>query len=279
MEKMNDLRDLLKHEILDLYSAEEQIIKAMPAMIGKAKNPELKQSLQSHLKVTEGQLARLQQVQSLMDEGNTNNTKEEGLLTRLFKRSHTCRGMEGLIDEGQKVMNEDMSPEVLDAAIIACAQKIEHYEICGYGTARAFASELGLTEVATLLEQTLDEEYEADDRLTGLAVNRLNERAEKSGSSRGNNSKSSTGNGATNTRENSRQRTAKPAVEMEMASAKRGRTSTQGEGNTRGESSSRAASKSNASAPRVNKSTTKSATTRGSQASGRGNTTGRGERS
>lgn len=281
MEKMNDLRDLLKHEIMDLHSAEEQIMKAMPAMIGKARNPELKQALQTHLKVTEGQLARLQQVQGLMDAGGNNNTKEEGLLSRLFKRNYVCRGMQGLIEEGEKVMNEDMSPEVLDAAIIACAQKIEHYEICGYGTARAFASELGLTEVATLLEQTLDEEYEADDQLTGLAVNRLNERAEKSGGTRGNGARTSGGkNGGSNTRESSRQRTTQPAAEMEMASAKRGRNSeeTKGSGNTRGASDSRAASKSSVAASRVNKSATKSASTRGNTSSGRGSTSGRGDR-
>ena len=160
MEKMNDLKDLLKHEIMDLYSAEEQIIKAMPAMIKKAKNPELKQSLQQHLKVTENQRARLEQVQKMMEDGSADNNNGGGLLSRLFKRSYTCRGMQGIIEEGEKIMAEDMSPEVMDAAIIAASQKIEHYEICGYGTARAYAEELGLTQVATMLEQTLDEEYD-----------------------------------------------------------------------------------------------------------------------
>lgn len=87
--------------------------------------------------------------------------------------------MKGLIEEGEKVIAEDMNVEVRDAAIIACAQKIEHYEICGYGTARAYARELGLMEVEALLQQTLDEEYEADDKLTYLAVGRLNEKAKK----------------------------------------------------------------------------------------------------
>jgi hypothetical protein len=87
--------------------------------------------------------------------------------------------MKGLIEEGEKVIAEDMNVEVRDAAIIACAQKIEHYEICGYGTARAYAQELGLAEVEALLQQTLDEEYQADDKLTYLAVGRLNEKAEK----------------------------------------------------------------------------------------------------
>ena len=232
MEKMNDLKDLLKHEVMDLHSAEEQIIKAMPAMIKKAKNPELKQSLQQHLKVTEAQLTRLQKVQKLL-EGSQANAEESGLLSRLFKRSHTCRGMQGIIDEGEKIMAEDMSPEVMDAAIIAASQKIEHYEICGYGTARAFAEELGMTEVATLLEQTLDEEYEADDKLTALAVNRLNEQAEKRGSA---NRNTSTGS---NNRETARPRVAREETEMAMASNKRGTTtgtgrgSTQSSGNTR----------------------------------------------
>lgn len=190
MEKMINLRDLLVHEIQDLYSAEEQIIEALPAMIEKAGNKELKKSLQEHLKVTEKQKERLDQVKQLLGgemgeergEGNEGNGgQKKGFFSRLFKGSggHHCRGMEGLIEEGEKVMAEDMTPEVLDAAIIASAQKIEHYEICGYGTARAYARELNLGEVAELLEETLDEEYEADDLLTDLAVGRLNEQAEK----------------------------------------------------------------------------------------------------
>src|SRR5215213_3670931 len=86
--------------------------------------------------------------------------------------------MEGIIREGEKILGEPMEPQVVDAAIIACAQKIEHYEICGYGTARAYARELNLGDVAELLEQTLNEEYEADDLLTDLAVGRLNEKAQ-----------------------------------------------------------------------------------------------------
>lgn len=290
MEKMNDLRDLLKHEIMDLHSAESQIIKAMPAMIGKARNPELKQALQQHLKVTEGQVKRLEKVQQHMDGAAASNNKDEGLLSRLFKRSQVCRGMQGIIDEGERVMSEDMSPEVMDAAIIACAQKIEHYEICGYGTARAFAEELGLTEVATLLEQTLEEEYEADDMLTGLAVNRLNERAEKS-SRRSMPNRSTTTGTATNTRsESSRQRA--PREEMEMASSKRGTVANSGRGTNTDMSNTRstdkgAAGKSNASAARVNKTASKAAmprsnqpntTGRGNTSSGRGGTTGRGGR-
>ena len=176
---MNDLKDLLKHEIYDLYSAEEQIIKALPAMIEKANNPQLKTALQQHLEITQNHLNRLTQVQDLLNGEEVPATNEKkGLLARLFKRNHVCKGMQGLIDEGQKIMAEEMSPEVLDAIIIACAQKIEHYEICGYGTATAFARELNLNEAVQLLEATLNEEYEADKRLTEMAVGRINQKAE-----------------------------------------------------------------------------------------------------
>lgn len=183
MEKMINLRDLLMHEVQDLTSAEEQIIEALPAMIKKANNGTLKKSLQDHLEVTEMQLQRLDQVKQLLENENggeeSNGKERKGFLGGLFGGgAHKCKGMEGLIKEGEKVMGEDMSPEVLDAAIIACAQKIEHYEICGYGTARAYARELNLGEVAELLEETLNEEYEADDLLTDLAVGKLNQQAE-----------------------------------------------------------------------------------------------------
>jgi hypothetical protein len=123
----------------------------------------------------------LERIQDLLNESLAIATNEKkGLLARLFKRHHVCKGMKGLIEEGESVIGEEMSPEVLDAAIIACAQKIEHYEICGYGTAKAFSLELGLHEVEQLLEQTLNEEYAADDRLTKLAVSRVNQKADSS---------------------------------------------------------------------------------------------------
>jgi len=178
MEKMNDLNDLLKHEIMDLYSAEEQIVAAMPAMIEKAKNPELVKALQQHLRVTEGQRKRLDQVMKHMGLAEGEKGKDSGLFNRLFKSRQVCKGMQGIIEEGTRVMKEDMDPDVMDAAILASSQKIEHYEICGYGTARSFAEELQMTEVARLLQQTLDEEYEADQLLTRLAVSRVNREAE-----------------------------------------------------------------------------------------------------
>lgn len=177
---MNDLTDLLKHEIQDLYSVEEQIIKALPEMIEKASNKILKKTLSEHLQITEQQKDRLIKIQQMMNGGGkeiNDEEKKEGLLARLFKHKQVCKGMEGIIEEGNKIISEDMSPEVLDAAIIASAQKIEHYEICGYGTARTYANELNLKQVTKLLEQTLNEEYEADDRLTELAISRVNEKA------------------------------------------------------------------------------------------------------
>lgn len=177
---MINLRDLLMHEIQDLYSAEEQIIEALPSMIEKANNNQLKKALQDHLNVTEKQKDRLDKVKQLLGAEEEEGGEKKGVFSKLFGGgSHKCKGTEGLIKEGEKIMSENMTTEVRDAAIIASAQKIEHYEICGYGTARAFARELNLGEVAELLEETLNEEYEADDLLTDLAVGRLNEEAER----------------------------------------------------------------------------------------------------
>jgi ferritin-like metal-binding protein YciE len=174
MENMNQLRDLLKHEIKDLYSAEEQIIEALPKMIEKANNKQLKKTLQQHLDITEQQKDRLDEVLERL--GEVGEEENSGILG-VFKSGDKCLAMEGIIKEGQKLMKEDMSPEVSDAAIIAAAQKVEHYEISSYGTARAYAQELNLREVQHLLKQTLDEEYEADDLLTELAESRVNEKA------------------------------------------------------------------------------------------------------
>ena len=183
METMINLNDLLKHEIQDIYSVEEQIIEAMPGMIDKAKNPELKKALREHLKITEEQKSRLDKIKQTFGEGDENGGSGEnkGFFSRLFGGGggEKCKGMAGIISEGEKIMNADITDEALDAAIIASAQKIEHYEICGYGTARAFARELQLQEVERLLSQTLNEEYQADDLLTALAVGKLNMEAEQ----------------------------------------------------------------------------------------------------
>lgn len=232
MEKLNDLRDLLKHEIQDLYSVEEQIIAAMPNMIAKASNAELKRSLEEHLRVTEAQKARLDQVQQAF--GDTSQSEEgQGLLSRLFKTKMVCKGMQGIISEGNQILSANMNPDVMDAAIIACAQKIEHYEICGYGTAKAFARELGLSEVERLLDQSLNEEYTADDTLTALAVGRLNREAENAGNSNGaskgegNRTSRPTAASGGNTRSSS-QRVPQEEMELEMASASKSRTASRG---------------------------------------------------
>jgi ferritin-like metal-binding protein YciE len=175
MENMNQLKDLLKHEIKDLYSAEEQIIEALPKMIEKANNKSLKKALEDHLRVTGVHKDRLDEVLEHLDEEG--EEKEGGFLSGLFKSKEKCKATEGLIKEGEKLMEEDMSPEVMDAAIIAAAQKIEHYEIASYGTVRTYARELNLNEVESLLTETLDEEYASDDLLTALAESRINERA------------------------------------------------------------------------------------------------------
>ena len=183
MENMNQLRDLLRHEINDLYSAEEQIIEALPLMIEKAKDSKLKKTLNDHLKVTEKQKVRLDEVLLKLDQasgenGQSRKQKDGGFLSGLFGGGKkVCKGMQGLLMEGQKLMSEDMTADVMDAAIIASTQKIEHYEISSYGTARAYAQELEMNDVEQLLKETLDEEYEADTLLTNLAVSRLNKEA------------------------------------------------------------------------------------------------------
>ena len=189
MDNMNHLRDLLMFDIQHLYSAEVQIIEAMPAMIAKASSHELKQSLEQHLRVTEQQRERLDRVKEMMGISNDDNTGGTGIFASLFNPGTKSRGIEGLITDGEKIMAIDMAPAVMDAAIIGCSQKIEHFEICGYGTVRTYAEQLGLIDVAQLLQQTLMEEHEADDRLTALAVSKVNLQAE-SGSGYNNNAMS-----------------------------------------------------------------------------------------
>lgn len=175
MEKIIDLRDLLVHEILDLYSAEEQIIEALPNMIEKASNMELKEALSTHLEVTRRQKDRLDKIKKVMT-GENGTENDESFFATIFgdNASHKCKGTEGLIKEADKMLEDNMSPATRDAAIIGAAQKVEHYEIAGYGTAKAYAIELNLEFVADELEKTLAEEYDADDLLTKLAVGKVN---------------------------------------------------------------------------------------------------------
>lgn len=181
MEKMNDLKALLQHEVEDLISVEDQIIEAMPAMIEKVQNNNLKKALQQHLSITEKQRTRLDQVKELVSGKGQEGEESKSFFTGLFEAissGEKCKGMEGIISEGQKIIKADMDADVKDAAIIAAAQKIEHYEICGYGTARAYAMQLDMKEAESLLRQTLNEEYAADDLLTKLAYSDINEKAE-----------------------------------------------------------------------------------------------------
>ena len=284
MEKMNDLKDLFKHEIQDLYSAEEQIIEALPKMIEKASNPQLKKALQNHLDVTRRQLSRLEQVQNMIGEGETG--EEKGLLSRLFKGRQVCKGTEGLIEEGEKIMSHDMNQEVLDAAIIASCQKLEHYEICGYGTARTYARELNMEEVAVLLEQTLNEEYEADDLLTQLAVTRVNLEAENGAASGG-----SDRAGRVSKRNGASERVRAQEPEMEMVSdkgrsgaAKKTSSSARGGNAPKGEAISRTTASSGRSTSANKKGTTNASNSKSSKknsgrSNGRSSSGGRGSNS
>ena len=179
MEKMNDLKALLKHDIQMLHSAEEQLVTALPAMVTRATNPALKQALQQHLDITKTHVIRIEQVREMLGADAESVTKYSGILAQVMGGTK-CKGMAGLIEEGQKIMAENLEDEVMDAAIIGGSQKIEHFEIASYGTVRTYAEQLGLTQVATLLQQTLDEEYMADQILTSLAVSSVNLQAELS---------------------------------------------------------------------------------------------------
>lgn len=180
MPAINTLHELLKHELKDLYSAETQIIDALPEMINAAGNGDLRNALEQHLEVTKKHKERLDEIQELLGEENV-KPENKGFFANLFKSKEGeehCKAMEGLVKEGNALLKQDMSPEVLDAAIIGAAQKIEHYEISSYGTARAYALQLKLNDVARLLESTLQEEYAADDSLTTLALSAVNLNAE-----------------------------------------------------------------------------------------------------
>jgi ferritin-like metal-binding protein YciE len=157
------LQDLYVHELKDIYSAEKQILQALPRMAKGASHDELRQAFEDHQRVTEEQVRRLDTI--FDDLGH----KPEG---------QKCKGMEGLIEEGKDMLEEKADPDVRDAGLIAAAQRVEHYEIAAYGTARTYARQLGLDKHVDLLQRTLDEEGETDKRLTQLAENRVNTDAE-----------------------------------------------------------------------------------------------------
>jgi ferritin-like metal-binding protein YciE len=161
---MDSLRDLYIEELKDLYSAENQILKALPKMAKKATNDQLRAAFEEHVEVTKGQVQRLESI--------------FGDLERSPK-GKKCKGMAGLIEEGSEMMKEEAEPEVRDAALISAAQRVEHYEIAAYGTVRTYAERLGLGEHSRLLQETLNEEGETDKKLTQLAESSVNIRAQE----------------------------------------------------------------------------------------------------
>jgi ferritin-like metal-binding protein YciE len=156
---LESLKDLYIEQLQDLYSAENQILKALPDMEQRAQHPELKSAFQEHRRVTEEQVRRLEQI--FDDLGQS-------------PRGHHCKGMEGLIKEGQEMLKEKGDDDVIDAGLIAAAQRVEHYEIAGYGTVRTFAQQLGHNHHVDLLQRTLDEEGETDKKLTRIAEGIVN---------------------------------------------------------------------------------------------------------
>jgi len=151
---MDSLPDLLEDELKDIYSAENQLVKALPKMAKKATSPTLKKAFTDHLKQTEGHVVRLEKIGKTLD---------------ISLKGKTCAAMKGLVEEGKEVIDEDGEPSVIDAALIGAAQRVEHYEMAAYGTIRALASALRHESAVKLLQQTLDEEGACDKKLTAIA--------------------------------------------------------------------------------------------------------------
>lgn len=160
---LRTLHDLYVDELRDLYNAENQLLKALPKMAKAANSPELKSAFEKHLEVTKEQVSRLEQIFEKLE---------------LSPKGKKCKAMEGLLAEGKEVIEEEADPDVKDAALIASAQRVEHYEMAGYGCVRTYARQLGYSDAADLLQATLDEEGEADKALTELAESQVNADAE-----------------------------------------------------------------------------------------------------
>lgn len=156
---LESLADLFVDELKDLYSAEKQLVKALPKMAKAASSAKLRKGFEDHLRQTEGHVERLEDIFEQMG---------------VKPRGPKCEAMEGLIEEGKRMMNEDAEPAVMDAALIAAAQRVEHYEIAGYGTVRSFARMLGNEKAERLLQKTLEEESETNEKLTKLAETEIN---------------------------------------------------------------------------------------------------------
>lgn len=163
---LKTLEDLLRDQLKDLYSAENQLVKALPKMAKNATAVGLRAGFEEHLRQTRKQVKRLEKIGELLDAP---------------LRGKKCAAMEGLIEEGKELLEEGAEPTVLDAGLIAAAQKVEHYEIASYGSARTWAEELGHDEVAALLQATLDEERATDEKLTKLARSGVNQKAKADG--------------------------------------------------------------------------------------------------
>lgn len=159
---MKTLEDLFEHQLKDLYSAETQLIAALPKMAKSATDSKLKKAFEDHLEETKTQKKRLEEVGKELD---------------IDLKGETCIAMEGLIKEAEKFIKEKKDDDVNNAGLIAEAQRVEHYEISGYGTAVRYAKELGHKKVASILKETLDEEYSADKKLNDMAEQRLNKKA------------------------------------------------------------------------------------------------------
>jgi ferritin-like metal-binding protein YciE len=160
--QLDNLKDLFVHQIQDLYSAEDQALKVFPKMMENISNQELKQAFEKHLNETEQQKQRLEQICDMI------GIKPGG---------EKCKAMEGLVKESEDLMKQKADPDVMDAGLIAAQQRVEHYEIAGYGTARVYAQKLGNKDVERLLSETLNEEKKTDELLTDIAVKSINEKA------------------------------------------------------------------------------------------------------
>ena len=164
--KIESLHDLYVDELKDLYNAEQQLVKALPKMAKAASASELSTAFEEHLEETRGHVERLEKIFKNLD---------------MNPKGKKCRAMEGLIEEGKEMMEEDIESSVLDAALISAAQRVEHYEMAGYGCVRTFARLLGDEEAANLLQETLDEEAACDKKLTELAETVVNVEATTAG--------------------------------------------------------------------------------------------------
>ncbi len=166
--KIDSLEELYIENLRDLYSAENQLLKALPKVASAATSPDLREAFTSHLEETKGQVERLTQIFA-------RHKEEPG--------GHECQAMKGLIKEADEVIQDVKKGDVMDAALIGAAQRVEHYEMAGYGVAKAYALQLGFEEDAELLDQTLDEERSADEKLTDIAYESVNESADDKRSS------------------------------------------------------------------------------------------------